>query len=102
MITLLIIFFALWWFLYKKTYYVRVESVGKDIATQEQILKVELETTLRHAIEITKNTPYLVEAGGYFNAKDVAKKVTKAGGIAKVKFFWVWSKPQVGPIKEAK
>ena len=96
---LIILLVLAWWFFYKKTYYVRIESVGSDIATQEQTLKVELETTLRQAIFITKNTPYLAAGGGYFNAKKIAKKITENGGVASVKFFWVWSKPQEGAIK---
>lgn len=99
---LIILMILAWWFLYKKTYYVRIESVGSDIPTMEQLLKVELETTLRQAIFITKNTPYIAEGGGYFNARAIAKKIEEKGGVAKVKFFWVWSKPQVGPVQENK
>ena len=96
---LIILLVLAWWFFYKKTYYVRIESVGSDIPTMEQLLKVELETTLRSAMFITKNTPFLAEGGGYFNARKIAKKITEAGGVANVKFFWVWSKPQIGVIK---
>ncbi len=95
---LIILVILAWWFFYKKTYYVRIESVGDEVAKQEQILKIELETTLRQAIFITKNTPYLAEGGGYFNARKIANKITEAGGVAKVQFFWVWSKPQVGAL----
>lgn len=95
---LIILAILAWWFFWKKTYYVRIESVGSDIPTQEQVLKTELETTLRHAIEITKKTPYLVKVGNYPNAKSVVKQVNAHGGVAAVKFFWVWSKPQEGPV----
>ena len=95
---LIVLLVLAWWFFWKKTYYVRIESVGSDISTQEQVLKTELETTLRHAMEITKNTPYLVEAGNYFNARSVVKHVAAAGGVAKITFNWAWNKPQVGPI----
>ena len=96
---LIILLILAWWFFYKKTYYVRIESVGNDIPTMEQLLKVELETTLRSAMFITKNTPFLAEGGGYFNARKIAKKITEAGGVANVKFFWVWSNPQIGVSK---
>lgn len=96
---LIILLILAWWFFYKKTYYVRIESVGDDVATQEQVLKIQLETTLRHAIEITKNTPFLVEAGNFLNAKSVAREIKRNGGEAKVTFHWAWSKPQPGPIK---
>ena len=95
---LIILMVLAWWFLSKKKYYVRIESVGEDVATQEQVLKIELETTLRRAIEITKNTPYLVKSGGYFRARALVKQLEKNGGVAKVEFHWVWSKPQEGPI----
>ena len=98
MITIILLILA-WYFFWKKTFYVRIESVGSDIPTQEQVLKIELETTLRHAIEITKNTPYLVEAGNYFDAKRVVKALRKNGGIAKVKFAWAWKKPELGKIQ---
>ena len=95
---LIILFILAWWFLWKKTYYVRIESVGEDVATQEQVLKTELETTLREAIAITQNTPYLVQAGNFFNAQGVVRQINKHGGTAKVQFVWAWSKTQSGPI----
>ncbi|MBR0310153.1 MAG: hypothetical protein IJQ97_04645 [Paludibacteraceae bacterium] len=96
---LLILLVLAWWFFYKKTYYVRIETVGPDLTTQEQIIKTELETTLRHAIEITQNTPYLVEAGNFSNARTIVKAITAKGGVAQIQFSWVWSKPQVGKIQ---
>jgi hypothetical protein len=97
---LIILMVLAWWFFSKKKYYVRIESVGEDVAAQEQILKIELETTLRRAMEITKKSPYLVNAGGFFSARSLVKKLEANGGTAKLEFHWVWSKPQEGPVAE--
>lgn len=94
----LIILVALWYFFWKKKYYIRIESVGNDTPTMEQVLKIELETTLRLAMQITQQTPFLIESGNFFNANGVVKSIRKHGGIAKVKFYWAWSKPEEGPI----
>lgn len=96
---LIILIILAWWFLWKKTYYVRIETVGENIPKQEQVIKTELETTLRHAIEITKNTPYLVEAGNFLNARGIVNEINKNGGVAKIHFAWSWNKPQAGKIQ---
>ena len=93
---LIILFILMWYFLWKKKYYIRIESAGNDIPAMEQVLKTELETTLRHAIAITKQTPYLIEAGNYLNANSVVKQIRKHGGIARVTFHWAWQNPAQG------
>lgn len=95
---LIILIILAWYFLWKKKYYIRIESVGDDTAVMEQVLKIELETTLRYAIKITQSTPYLVEAGNYFNTKSVVKEIQKHGGVARIKMSWLGSKLQEGPI----
>ena len=97
-ITPILLFVGLWWFFWKKKYYIRIDSVGNDKPAMEQIIKIELETTLRYAIRITESTPYLIEAGNYFNAKSVVKTINKNGGKASLTFHGAWSKPQEGPV----
>lgn len=95
----ILILVAAWWFLWKKTYYVRIESVGNDLPTMEQVLKIELETTLRQAIAMTTKNPYLVASGNYFAAKNLVKIIAAHGGVAKITFHWAWKTPEEGPIK---
>ena len=36
---LIILFILMWYFLWKKKYYIRIESAGNDIPAMEQVLK---------------------------------------------------------------
>lgn len=99
MVTILLAVLA-WWFLWKKTYYVRIDMVPEDQRqVLQQALKIELETTLRNAIEITNETPYLVSVNNYFDARSLVKLLQQHQSVAAITWHWVWAKPEVGPIK---
>ena len=97
---LIILAVLAWWFLWKKTYYVRIDMVPEgQRQVLQQALKIELETTLRNAVEVTTATPYLVSVNNYFDARSLIKLLQKHQGVAAITWHWVWDKPEVGPVK---
>lgn len=82
-----------WWFLWKKKYYIRIESAGENADGMVQVLKNQLEMTLTEAQELVKGLPKLVRGGNYLNARGVVKAIIEAGGQAKIEYYSAFQNP---------
>ena len=95
-IFLLILLVLAWFFLWKKTYYVQIESAGENADGIVEVLKTQLETTLKKAFDLNKQIPRLVRAGNLLNAYTLVRAIREAGGSARITFHWVWQNPLKG------
>lgn len=94
MFTILILLFVLgWWFLWKKKYYILIESAGENADGMKQVFKTQLELSLTDAEAMLGALPKLVRGGNLLNACLVVKAIKEAGGTAKIPFYWVWQSP---------
>ena len=94
MFTILILLFVLgWWFLWKKKYYILIESAGENADGMKQVFKTQLELSLTDAETMLGALPKLVRGGNLLNACLVVKAIKEAGGTAKIPFYWVWQSP---------
>ena len=85
-ILLIALFVCGWYFLWKKKYYILIESAGENADGIKQVLKTQLEISLTEAEELTGSLPKTVRGGNYLNAKMVVKAINEAGGSAKLLF----------------
>lgn len=92
-LTLIILFVLVWWFGWKKKYYVQIENVGNNADDMIQVIKTGLEITLTEAQELAKSVPTLVKGGNYMNARSVVKALKQAGAEAKIKYYPAWENP---------
>ena len=92
-LTLIILFVLVWWFGWKKKYYVQIENVGNNADDMIQVIKTDLEITLTEAQELAKSVPTLVKGGNYMNARSVVKALKQAGAEAKIKYYPAWENP---------
>ena len=83
---LILLFVCGWYFLWKKKYYILIESAGENADGIKQVLKTQLEISLTQAEELAASLPKTVRGGNYLNAKMVVKAINEAGGSAKMLF----------------
>ena len=87
----------------KDAYFVRLEDAGRNKDAMQQAIKIELETTLRHAGAIVDGTPYLIAAGNYMHCRSLVKVIEENGGTASIvrkHLFEKESKYVDGPIRD--
>jgi hypothetical protein len=70
--------------LWKKKYYILIESAGENADGIKQVLKTQLEISLTEAEELAGSLPKTVRGGNFLNAKMVVKAINEAGGSAKL------------------
>jgi len=85
-IFLIALFVCGWYFLWKKKYFILIESAGENADGITQVLKTQLEISLTQAEELAGSLPKTVRGGNYLNAKMVVKAINEAGGSAKMLF----------------
>lgn len=85
-ILLIALFVCGWYFLWKKKYFILIESAGENADGIKQVLKTQLEISLTEAEELAGSLPKTVRGGNFLNAKMVVKAINEAGGSAKMLF----------------
>ncbi len=83
-IILIALFVCGWYFLWKKKYFILIESAGENADGIKQVLKTQLEISLTEAEELAGSLPKTVRGGNFLNAKMVVKAINEAGGSAKL------------------
>ena len=83
-ILLIALFVCGWYFLWKKKYFILIESAGENADGIKQVLKTQLEISLTEAEELAGSLPKTVRGGNFLNAKMVVKAINEAGGSAKL------------------
>lgn len=91
--SIIVLFVLVWWFGWKKKYYVLIEKIDESTDKLIQVLKTELEITLTEAQILSKSLPKLVKGGNYVNARSVVKALQEAGAEAKIKYYPAWENP---------